>query len=335
MHKQEIKELFQKYLSGNIASGEIKRLKKLVAGMDETSFDAHIRQLWDGYMPEGRNLTAYNDILNNLKAILRPEKRRTIGYYWWRAAAAVFLPLLFVATVYLHHEGRKMKSIKNQEYIVHTDKGERARITLPDGTKVYLNSQTSLAHPVSFALDKRVVKLTGEAYFEVSCDRKKPFIVQTPELEIKVLGTTFNIYAYPDDCWFVATLVEGKIEATPTGNPENAIVLNAGQKVRYNSVSAEINVSEADLRLDTAWRTEELIFRSESIPNVLKKLETFYGVEIIIEGAIPNELFTGSFREDDVNIVLTNLQNFYLFSFNQTDNILFIKFNNQPTIINN
>lgn len=323
---QKYKELFQKYSSGTLSQDEITQLKKLVAEMNDPLLDDQLQQLWNNYSAHGRNVKAFNEVSANLKRMIQPQKQRNIGFYLWRGVAAVLLPLLFIASVYLLLERRSFESRLNQEYTANTDRGERATITLPDGTKVYLNTQTSLTYPASFALNNRMVTLSGEAYFEVTHDKKNPFVVHTPELDIKVLGTSFNLYACSDDCWFEATLVDGKIEATPVQRPGNKVLLNPGQKVRYNTETGEMKVVNTDLRMETAWKRGDLMFRSENLQVVLKKLESFYGTQIRMEGIYPDELFTGSFHEDDINMVLTNLQTHYNFTYQKTGNHIIIKF---------
>ena len=324
---QEIKDLFQKYLSDKLNPDEIKLLKKLVSGMDELSLDNQLQQLWDNYSTATeRNIKAFDEISTNLKNIIYPEKQKRISMYLWRGVAAILLPVLFITTVYLLIERSSVESHMNQMYTASTDKGERASITLPDGTKVYLNSQTTLSYPASFALDSRIVKLSGEAYFEVAHNEKNPFVVHTHDLDIKVLGTTFNLYAYPDDRWIEAALVEGKVEAIPVEKLANSVLLYPGQKVRYNSVTKEIKVTGTDLRMETAWRKGDLIFRSESLQAVLTKLESFYGAKIETNGAYPEALFTGSFHETDIYQVLVNLQMHYNFSFEKSGKNIAIKF---------
>lgn len=211
-------------------------------------------------------------------------------------------------------------------YTISAEKGERASVTLPDGTKVYLNAESTLSYPASFSLNERTVQLTGEAYFEVKHDTDAPFIVKTAEIQIKVLGTTFNLYAYPDDSWFEASLVEGSIEVTPYKSPGKQVHLSPNQKARYNHETGEIKVITTDLRVETAWKRGDLIFRNQPFKEIIGQLEIFYGVNITANGEYPEELFTGSYHENDIIQVLKNLQQHYTFEYQKSGNEISLKF---------
>lgn len=157
------------------------------------------------------------------------KKISLLGYLGRIAAAAIFL-LLISLTGYLYIDKINIQTAIAQMYTISAEKGERASVTLPDGTKVYLNAKSTLSYPASFSLNERTVQLTGEAYFEVKHDADAPFIVKTAEIQIKVLGTTFNLYAYPDDSWFEASLVEGSIEVTPYKSPGKQVHLSLTKK---------------------------------------------------------------------------------------------------------
>lgn len=317
----EIKELFRKYLRESLTSEEISRLKREVANMDEEVLDGHLYQLWHDYAPAGnRNTQAFDEISFNLKEMIQPRQERKIGRLIWRSVAAILLPLLILTTAYLYQDRQTMRASIAREYQVIAGKGERASVVLPDGTKVYLNSQSTLTYPASFAFDRRSVNLTGEAYFEVKHDVSSPFVVSTPQAKVKVLGTTFNLYAYPGNNLFEATLVEGKVEVIPDNSSGKAISLSPRQKVCYDTETGKVEVSETDLRVETAWRRGDLLFRSQSFPAIISKLESFYGAHIRVEGEYPGELFTGSFHEEDINVVLRNLQQHYTFTFQKKGN---------------
>lgn len=327
MVQEEIKTLFKKYLYGQLKSEEVVRLKALIQNMDDRSLEQNLSQLWDTCHISGeRNIEAFDTISKNMEEIIQPQKRISLlGYLNRIAAAAIFL-LLITLTGYLYIDKRHIQTAIAQMYTISAGKGERASVTLPDGTKVYLNAKSTLSYPASFSLNERTVQLTGEAYFEVKHDADIPFIVKTEEIQIKVLGTTFNLYAYPDDSWFEASLVEGCIEVTPYRNPEKQVHLSPNHKARYNHETGEINVMGTDLRVETAWKRGDLIFRNQPFKEIIGQLEIFYGVNITADREYPEELFTGSYHENDIIQVLKNLQQHYAFEYQKSGNEISLKF---------
>ena len=327
MVQEEIKTLLKKYLYGQLTNEEVVQLKTLIQNMDDRSLEQNLSQLWDTCHVSGkRNIEAFDTISKNMKKIILPQKKISLlGYLGKIAAAAIFL-LLITLTSYLYIDKINIQTAITQMYTISAEKGEHASVTLPDGTKVYLNAKSTLSYPASFSLNERTVQLTGEAYIEVVHDAATPFIVKTEEIQIKVLGTTFNLYAYPDDSWFEASLIEGSIEVTPYKNPEKQVYLSPNQKARYNHETGEINVMSTDLRVETAWKRGDLIFRNQPFKEIIGQLEIFYGVNITTDGECPEELFTGSYHENDIIQVLKNLQQHYTFKYQKSGNEISLKF---------
>ena len=221
----------------------------------------------------------------------------------------------------------KKDSVTIDEYnMIRTPLGGEYSLTLSDGTKVWLNAMSELRYPVAFSGDLREVELRGEAYFEVKHNESVPFIVQTSTASVKVLGTTFNVYAYSNKRWFETTLISGQVQVTMHKSPNKPVILSPNQKLRYNSQTGNFNTSNTDLRLETAWRKGDLIFRSGHIKEIFEQIATFYGIHFHIEGNYPEKLFTGNYHEEDVNLVLRNLQQHYAFTYQKKGDDIYIKF---------
>lgn len=193
----------------------------------------------------------------------------------------------------------------NAQHTFSTAKGETYEVRLPDGSSVHLNAVSSLTYKAALVEDgKRVVKLSGEAYFEVAKDRQHPFIVKTEHQQVEVLGTHFNLSSYPDDDIEKATLLEGSVKVTASGSSK---ILKPGQQSRL--FEGKLNVSETDTDLAVAWKNNEFIFESETIENVMKMVERWYNVEVIYVGERTSERFSGGVsRFDNVSRVLEILE---------------------------
>ncbi|RKU68078.1 FecR family protein [Parabacteroides sp. AF17-3] len=327
MDQKEIKQLFRKYLDDQLSSEEIIRLKILIGEMDESTFTNNLYPLWESFQPSGHhNREAFDEISKNLKTTINPVKKISLINYIQRSAVAACLLILIVSTYYFYNENNSILTLNTQEHKISTENGERASVILPDGTKVFLNAGTILSYPALFDNKQRAVYLEGEAYFEVKHNESVPFIVQTSTASVKVLGTTFNVYAYSNKRWFETTLISGQVQVTMHKSPDKPVILSPNQKLRYNSQTGNFNTSNTDLRLETAWHKGDLIFRSGHIKEIFEQIATFYGIHFHIEGNYPEKLFTGNYHEEDVNLVLRNLQQHYAFTYQKKGDDIYIKF---------
>lgn len=187
------------------------------------------------------------------------------------------------------------KSIVLKEAINKVITGKKPfALSLSDGTRVWLNSETELEFPVDFVKDERVVTLRGEAYFEVARDIYKPFIVKTKKIDTRVLGTSFNIKAYDDELEARATLISGKVAVQLAGRDTMAYTtLFPGMQARRKMNQDEISVRKVDVEEVLAWRNNNFIFTDEDMTVVLHVLARWYGVNFIQEGQCRNYTFSG------------------------------------------
>lgn len=159
--------------------------------------------------------------------------------------------------------------------------GEKSEVTLYDGTKVSLNSGTKLRFPLVFNSGNRKVFVEGEAFFDVAKDKNHPFIVNAGPMSVEVLGTRFNVCAYPDDDEISATLEEGKISAN-MGNGYRKTELKPGQQLIFSLKSKTMELKEVNTDLYTSWKNKLLRFENASFPEVIKKMERWYDVKISV-----------------------------------------------------
>lgn len=164
---------------------------------------------------------------------------------------------------------------------VQTSTGGFTSFLLPDGSKVYLSSRSSLKFPVNFAEDSRQVTLSGEAYFEVEKRPNAPFQVITDKQVVEVLGTHFNIRVYPDESQQLTTLIEGKVKVTDakaSGN-EQGLILNPGEQAYL--ANNELSKRKVETEVITGWKSNRFIYKNTNIYTVLKDIERWYGVEFV------------------------------------------------------
>ncbi|QEH43298.1 FecR family protein [Chitinophaga sp. XS-30] len=186
-------------------------------------------------------------------------------------------------------------------------RGRQFRLLLPDGSKVWLNSASSIRFPVAFTGTTREVTVTGEAYFEVTENKQLPFIVNVPgRTSLRVLGTRFNVKAYPDETVTVATLLEGRLAVAVTGG--NQAILNPGQQaVMEGTQLQQRNVPNAEAAV--AWKNGLFNFDNKKLDEVMRELARWYDLEIVYEKGIPDIMFGGEMgRNEPLSNVLLGLQ---------------------------
>lgn len=171
-------------------------------------------------------------------------------------------------------------------------------VSLSDGTKVWLNSKSSLKYPVEFSGNTRNVTLEGEAYFEVSKNPHSPFTVKTKSGNVTVLGTHFNISAYEEDRNFETTLAEGKVKVSEINKEKESVTLQPGQQARVRNEA--LRVAEVDPSVYSAWKDGKFYFENENLKNILTKMARWYNFNIKFEQKSLEQIkFTGIVLKDE------------------------------------
>lgn len=186
--------------------------------------------------------------------------------------------------------------------------GQCVNITLPDGSNIWLNAQTTIQYPISFNKCERMIKLDGEAYFEVAKDTKRPFIVNTKECRVEVLGTKFNVDAYSYRDKFETVLMEGAVKVSMLNNPSEAISLKPDNKV-YRS-NGRLLTEKMNNFERYRWKEGLICFQNEPFNVVMEDFEKFYGLKIVVNNQkVTRYLYTGKFKQTDgIDYALSLLQ---------------------------
>ena len=293
MDKIYYKELIEKYFDGNITDAEIKKLSDWIKN------DRHLQNWWEEEFSKsdaGINPVLRDKLFARIKEQTQgkeetqgKENPRTIRMNPWKWAAAIVLPICIAFfTYYLVDSSQTVGA----PFIVKADKGDKATIELPDGTNVVLNSASQLSYLNNFGENGRRVQLNGEAYFKVAHDEKRAFIVQVGDLEVKVLGTSFNVSAYEDAKDVTVVLLEGKVGVYAQ---KISHIMKPGDKIEYNKATHKITATQVHPTDYIEWTKGNMYFEKESLENIMKTLSRIYDVEIRFDSnKLPNEYFTGT-----------------------------------------
>lgn len=248
----------------------------------------------------------------------------------WALLAAAACLVLIIGTAIFYFAGTHGISPALSPIAYATRPAEKKSFVLPDGSKVILNADSRLSVDAGFGEKERRIHLEGEAFFDVAHNASKPFIVQTSRMDVKVLGTAFNVKAYTTDNLFETSLIRGSIELslkkehkTVTLHPHEKYVLRETRPEAARAVESHPGSSKKDVqglapvrvsKMDTSivevsWTENKIAFMDEPLGDVLKKLERWYGIHITVtDPSLMDNLYTGFFRNESIDDVLSALQ---------------------------
>lgn len=256
---------------------------------------------------ESEGKKGYITFTKKLQAKKHQKKIRFLLQY-----AAISL-LLIASTFFLTRALTLPSTSTTEMNTLYVPAGQRAQLTLQDGTQVWLNAQSTLTYPARFNRKQREVSVIGEAYFKVAENRKKPFIVTTQQLTMEVLGTEFNVYSYPQSGYTRTSLVEGSLMVSETGKNNKPVLLSPDQQATYQENVIKLERLHNPEHL--LWREGIYAFDNERLIDILSKLELYYDITIQVEDPeIFNVCYTGKFRQrdgiDEILHILQKIQSF-------------------------
>ena len=235
------------------------------------------------------------------------------GYAKWAAAASIALLVSIGGYLWYNSGGgdssRRPTLDALQMAVVETSNQQKQKVMLPDSTVVWLNANSRLEYCENFN-ENRIVRVEGEAYFEVAHRAEKIFTVYALEMELTVLGTVFNVTAYKNDAEITTTLVEGKIALQFNNNRRQRAILTENQQIVFNKDLRELNLEHVDTELYTSWRNGYYRFENATLEKMAKNFERMFGIEISFEDdSLKNILFTGTvLSEQNIETILELLQ---------------------------
>ncbi|RPE08850.1 DUF4974 domain-containing protein [Chitinophaga lutea] len=313
MDHQQLLQLLDKYLRNECTEEEKQAVEtwygrfesRHAAGMPNTApaLEAVYRNMVEQLQQEG-------------EWVETPVRR--IRTRWWTAAAAV-LVLAIGTGAWLLFRQPAME-------MVQTAAGERTTITLPDGTRVWLNVSSRLEYARDMHNGQRTVQLRGEGYFEVAPQTEHPFVIRTADLSVQVLGTAFNLRAYPEDASLETTLVEGKVAVNLLRDPGKRQLLSPGEKLLLTRKKGVVPAGQQDWGEfaaevleakpvndspvgESMWRNDRLQFKNKSFGELAKIMERWFNKRIVIQDtALNDNRFSGEFRKEDIQRALKALQ---------------------------
>lgn len=313
-------DLIGKKLTGSLSKSEETTFQNLLEDTDFHSIFYSYEKIWNNSKEAYTSINSKNVLHRVLSKIhdkdleeLSPTKNvaRRKNILFIRKIAASLLIILSVsfALVWtMNNSDSSYEDIKIVEQIKQNPKGQKSTVFLPDGSKVILNSESIIRYPSAFIGDKRAVTLIGEAFFDVEHNAKKPFIVNTSHVQVRVLGTSFNVKAFEDQSRHRIALASGQVEVSPSrieNGSNDKIIIFPGQAISYNLSSSVFDPVDDFLpELEYGWKDGIIYFKNATFDDVLHKLSSWYGVEFDIKGIPQTEWsYSGEFN----NYALSNV----------------------------
>lgn len=278
---RNIKDTIYSFFKNNIPEdAQLHFQHWLLKKENEEEKNAALNQLWDD-IQSSANESTFKDLRKIHRRINYLERKmKPFHIYILRVAIILILPIIASTVTYFYLAKNGVYTEIEQCYV---PKGEIKHLTLPDGTEIWINSDSYLSFPKKFSAKNRTVSLTGEAYLEVNKNEKSPFIVQTQNMNVVVLGTKFNVNAYPDQSEVKTTLHEGKVKVEfNNGNKEEPFFLSPFEELSLNVKTGDIikrEINKSDL---PSWNNGNLTFHSALLSDILKQMERKYKSQIAI-----------------------------------------------------
>jgi transmembrane sensor len=246
--------------------------------------------------------------LSNGKQIVLADisAKDTIAQEGEKAEVTIKMDAKGVITYVINPDADVSKADANSFNTLSTPTGGQYNIVLADGTKVYLNTVSSIKYPTQFNGDQRIVELEGEAYFEVAKNKSKPFIVKSGDQSIEVLGTHFNVHAYNNESVIKTTLLEGSVAVT---YKNQKAILKPGQQSNVSDSFNKIAIRKVDTEAAIAWKNGRFKFDNADLKTVMKQLERWYGIKVEYRGDVSDVRFNGgTFMNKNLSEVLKVLE---------------------------
>ena len=309
-------DLLQKYIAGNATEDEKRRVTEWIQASPENRREYMAqRKLYD--------IALWRTDAETMQLMSKK-------YFTWRRVswevgkvAAIFI-LAFLGIRYWDLKSAEEEKTSLQS--IYVPAGQRAELMLADGTKVWLNSRSTLTFPGEFTGETRDVKLDGEGYFAVARNEEQPFVVETNRYDVRVLGTEFNVIAYAEDSVWETSLLKGAVEIWKPGSDVGTLRLepNTMVSLKENKL-VKGRIREPDYFL---WREGLLCFHNISVRDMMEKLKLYYGVDIVVNNQkLLQNRYTGKFRtKDGVEHVLRvlRLNNAFTYTMNEETNVITI-----------
>ncbi|MCG8308076.1 MAG: FecR domain-containing protein [Cytophagales bacterium] len=316
MHTDKQIELIGKKLSGSLTNSEQDTFRELMEKPEFGKLCRKYEKIWTGSREQYRVLNSQS-VLSRIKREIQTEsgqyrsRYRSDYQYLGRIAASIVFLLAVAFTIFWYisdPSSKPVEQVLSRQVVKENPRGQKSTVFLPDGSKVILNSESRIEYLSVFEGESRTVRLSGEAFFEVERNEKLPFIVKTDVMDIRVLGTSFNVVAL-DRKKYKVSLARGQVEVLENVQNDGSIdkvMLFPGQAISYDPAALSFTeITKFNPEADFGWKNGLIYFENASFEEVMNRLGSWYGVEFTIIGTPDKEWhYSGKFDNYALDNVL-------------------------------
>lgn len=317
MEKSNITKIIRMFLSARFPSETEEKVQKWILKDKDTEAKKKASlEYWNELEVEaGPGTYAALERVNLRTGHNKKHLDNIVAYQKFSRVAAVLIPLFLLTGGLFYYF-----TPDNEMIEISAAYGEQKHLLLPDSSEIWLNSGSTIRYPETFAKDKRLVTLNGEAYFSVKKETAKPFIVETSRLSVKVLGTKFNVRAYPNDENITATLTSGKVEVNVQS--QSPQILKPDERLTYDKNTSSVHISTVSTADTDSWIAGKLTFTNATAGEIFRTLERRYNITMDNMTNIPtSKRYTVKFLKDEnLDEILNILKDIIGFNYRQYEN---------------
>tara|TARA_R110002050_G_scaffold116333_1_gene232710 strand:+ start:2486 stop:3478 length:993 start_codon:yes stop_codon:yes gene_type:complete len=325
-----MKTLIEKYLSGKSSADEQRQLLHWMRQGDHLKGFRTVKQQWESDAFHGETPEISKEAWSSLQGILLQQTQRRLQrstrYLRVFQYAAIFLVIVFIAAVSARLVGVN-QGRETRYNTVQADAGQIARVVLPDQTEVWLNSGSSIKYSNDFAFSDRNVELVGEAYFSVTKNPDQPLIVSGSDIQVRVLGTKFNVSAYSEDKNFSVTLEEGSVELISDRYKNFSKKIEPGELAVFNKEHKTYLVEKVNVELYTSWKEGMIHIYNLPLEEVVKKLEKRYNQKFQLDDEVKRLRYTYTIKNETLSDILRLMETITPIDVIQEGEVISLKYN--------
>jgi transmembrane sensor len=323
-----MRKIANKYFEGHATDAELKKLLGWLRVKDNKVVFNEYRSDWENGLESDRFPCGGEESWNHLQSKLWQKSygkwQNTIKIYHFFRYAAIFLFVLAIGSLVLYFSNRPTKVSDTYTRVI-AENGQISKVSLPDGSLVWLNSGSEISYDNLFSSKNRRVTLTGEAYFNIVTNEEIPLIVDCGELQVKVFGTTFNVNAYNWEEDIEVVLEKGKVELVNPVVNSTIYRINPGERVRFDKEDKKLAVADVNTYRYISWKNGMINFYDLSIEEVVRRLETRYNQKFELEPAVKYLRYTFTIKNEPLHEILRLMERITPVDAEQKDDVIAIR----------
>lgn len=326
-----MKATIKDYLSGRSSAEEQRKLLSWLREKENQSEFIQIKEEWKKEIIQKEIPTEFKpswesiqtSIYDKMKSEVAKTKH-TLQLFRYAAAILVFL-ILIPSLFWIFSKSNPKESLSYTT--VAADYGQISKVVLPDSTVIWINSGSTIRYNNQFAQTNRHIDLVGEAFLKVHKNKNLPLIVNSSDLQVKVLGTEFCVSAYPEEKEIQVILEHGKVELTALSQPDLRQEMSPGELASYNKEDKKLKIAAVNTGLYTSWRNGMINVYNLPLSELAIKLEKRYNQKFIVDDEIKNLPYTFTIKNEDLHSILSLMEKITPLDAIQRDNVIELRFN--------